>query len=296
MADTKSKSEKTKTPSDEERSLALAESRREAAEIVRGDRGLTPGNLAQMGRVAETIVKSGLMPSAQGNPAAVLVALEFGMTAGLSVSQCVSNVMVVNGRPAIWGDALLALVLNARNDDGQRVCEWHHEAIEGTGDKMVAVCRMKRAGYPEPNEIRFSVDDAKTAGLWKKSGPWSNHPKRMLQMRARAFCIRDLFPDVLMGMSIAEEMQDVKPIEVTRVSEEPEEDAAALRDAVRRRREQEAPVEAEVEEIEEAEVEDEPTEAEEQAEPSEEELQTLYGDGKSKPLSDDDIPFLGPKR
>jgi hypothetical protein len=55
---------------------------------------------------------------------------------------------------------------------------------------------------------KFSVEDAKRAGLWGKQGPWSAYPKRMMQMRARGFALRDAFPDVLKGLITAEEAQD----------------------------------------------------------------------------------------
>ena len=46
------------------------------------------------------------------------------------------------------------------------------------------------------------MDDAKAAGLLGKQGPWTQYPKRMRQMRARAFAVRDVFPDVLKGLQI----------------------------------------------------------------------------------------------
>jgi predicted ATPase len=52
------------------------------------------------------------------------------------------------------------------------------------------------------------VADAKKAGLWGKTGPWSQYSKRMLQLRARGFALRDAFPDVLKGLVTAEEAQD----------------------------------------------------------------------------------------
>jgi hypothetical protein len=85
----------------------------------------------------------------------------------------------------------------------------------------VAVCVAKRKGRT-PVTAKFSVEDAKRAGLWAKQGPWSAYPKRMLQMRARGFALRDAFPDVLKGMITAEEAIDeqedlsqiAKPIKV----------------------------------------------------------------------------------
>jgi hypothetical protein len=64
--------------------------------------------------------------------------------------------------------------------------------------------------------VRFSVSDAKKAGLWGKSGPWTQYPKRMLQLRARGFALRDAFPDVLKGLVTAEEAQDYPQAEAAR--------------------------------------------------------------------------------
>ena len=50
--------------------------------------------------------------------------------------------------------------------------------------------------------------DAREGGLYpaKPAAAWCKYPKRMLQMRARAFCLRDAFPDVLRGLYVAEEV------------------------------------------------------------------------------------------
>ena len=89
------------------------------------------------------------------------------------------------------------------------------ERIEGDGDQMVAICEAKRRGDTEPVISRFSMADAKRAGLAGKSGPWSQYPRRMLQMRARGFCLRDAFPDILRGVITAEEAQDYPTPEPT---------------------------------------------------------------------------------
>lgn len=138
----------------------------------------------------------------------ILIALQYGAEVGLSPMQSIQSVAVINGRPTMWGDAVLAVVL------ASSVCEYVTESFVGEGDKLTAVCVAKRKGECEPLERRFSVDDAKTAKLWGKRGkegqdtPWVTYPKRMLQMRARAFCLRDAFADVLRGMQVREELED----------------------------------------------------------------------------------------
>jgi len=57
--------------------------------------------------------------------------------------------------------------------------------------------------------VIFSKEDAETAKLWGKQGPWQTYPKRMLAMRARGWAIRNVFPDALKGIQVAEEVQDI---------------------------------------------------------------------------------------
>lgn len=121
---------------------------------------------------------------------------------GLAPMQALQNIAVINGKPSVYGDAMMALV------QASPVCEDIEEYIENEGTpNPVAVCMAKRKGR-KPVVAKFSVEDAKRAGLWGKGGPWTAYPKRMLQMRARGFALRDAFPDVLKGMITAEEAQD----------------------------------------------------------------------------------------
>jgi hypothetical protein len=124
------------------------------------------------------------------------------MEMGLAPMQALQNIAVINGKPSVYGDAAMALV------QASPVCEDVEEFFEGEGTpNPVAVCVAKRKGR-KPVTARFSVEDAKRAGLWAKQGPWSAYPKRMMQMRARGFALRDAFPDVLKGMITVEEAQD----------------------------------------------------------------------------------------
>lgn len=138
----------------------------------------------------------------QGKPESCVLAIQHGAEIGLGPMQAIQSVAVINGRPAIWGDAALALVM------ASPVCEYVRERIDGDGEQAIAICEAKRRGYPTTTTVQFSVADAKRAGLWGKSGPWTQYPRRMLQLRARGFALRDAFPDVLKGLVTAEEAQD----------------------------------------------------------------------------------------
>lgn len=161
---------------------------------------LSPRTFEQALKFAEYLADSNLVPKDfKGKPGDCLIAMQWGVELGLKPLQALQNLAVINGRPALWGDAVIALVR------GSSVCEYVIEEDDG----KTATCRVKRRGEQEQARS-FSMDDARAAGLLGKQGPWSNYPKRMRQMRARAFALRDVFPDVLRGMNVAEELQDAQ--------------------------------------------------------------------------------------
>jgi len=160
-------------------------------------------NFSELMRFAEIAAGSGMVPSDYvRKPSAILIAVQMGSELGMAPMQSMQNIAVINGRPSVWGDALLALV------KASPVCDDVIETLEGEGDQMTAVCIAKRKGKTAV-EARFSVADANTASLWTKQGPWKQYPRRMLQMRARGFALRDAFPDVLRGLITAEEAADI---------------------------------------------------------------------------------------
>ncbi len=169
----------------------------------RASTGLALATFDDAYRFAQMVAKSEFAPKDfRGKPESCLLAIQHGSEIGLSPMQSLQNIACINGRPAIWGDAALALCL------ASPVCDGIHETMEGDGDNMTAVCKTSRKGKDANVVARFSVADAKKAGLWGKQGPWTQYPKRMLQLRARGFALRDAFPDVLKGLVTAEEAQD----------------------------------------------------------------------------------------
>jgi hypothetical protein len=166
---------------------------------------LTPRTIEQLVRFAELAAQSGMVPKDYiGKPGAIMVACQMGSELGLSPMQSINSIAVINGRPGVFGDALIGLCRQSP------LCEDVVETLEGVGDNRTAVCVATRRGST-PTTTRFSVADAKKAGLWGKAGPWTQYPDRMLQMRARSFSLRDAFPDLLRGLKAVEELRDTPP-------------------------------------------------------------------------------------
>lgn len=185
--------------------------------LVSGNRpaAIVPTDMDSAYRLAKAICIAGMAPRGMDTPEKCMIAIMRGMEVGLTPFMALDKIAIVNGRPTIWGDGAIGLVRSSG------LCEFIRERIEGKDEARVAVCEAKRKGEPEPIRRTFSVLDAKKAGLWGKQGPWQQYPERMLQMRARAFALRDGFADVLGGLYLREEIEDARPMQDVTPREEP---------------------------------------------------------------------------
>ena len=207
---------------------------------------LTPSNLQEAMEFAKIMSESDLVPASfKTKPGNILVAVQYGSELGLAPLQALQNIAVISGRPCVWGDAILGLV------QGSGLLEDMQEVNDG----QTATCSVKRRGFLEYTVRHFSMDDAKKAGLAGKQGPWAQYPARMLQMRARAFALRDAFADVLKGIALREEVEDYdqEPRNITpppaiqpprRLSEKPQEPALEIASPVALCKEPDSPIPA----------------------------------------------------
>ena len=205
----------TNAPNPPDESTAVAR-REDRAPVQMGSMGVEFRNLDDLARFSKMVVRSGMAPKGLETPEAVGVAVQMGLEVGLSPMAAIQNIACINNRPAIYGDAALALVRRSG------LLEHYSQAWTGEGDKRACTVRLKRKGEAEIVST-FSVADAKLAKLWGKPGPWAQYPDRMLMFRARGFGLRDGFGDVLKGMYTAEEARDVIDVTATDVSDQPPE-------------------------------------------------------------------------
>jgi len=186
-----------------------------------------PSGFGELIEFAKMVSTTQIIPQAyQGKPDDIVAAVIMGADVGLSPMQALQNIAVIRGKATIWGDGLLAICQGHPAYAG--IKEW----LEGAGTpEATAYCRIKRAvhGGIEETTQSFSVAQAKRANLWGNKGPWAQYPERMLQMRARAFALRDSFSDALKGFLPAEEVRDYndEPVRVQQV-EAPAEVKAVL--------------------------------------------------------------------
>lgn len=160
-----------------------------------------PTSLSEATEFSKMLAQSDMVPrNFKNKPADILVAIQWGYELNLQPLQALQNISVINGKPSVWGDVCVALVKSHP----------HFRGLEETATLDEATCTIKRqvGDQIEVTTRTFTKDDARIAGLLNKQGPWKQYPKRMMQMRARGFALRDAFPDALKGVITTEEAMD----------------------------------------------------------------------------------------
>jgi hypothetical protein len=140
----------------------------------------------------------------------ILIGILHGLEVGLTPIAALQSIAVINGVPSIWGDGALAIVQASGLMEDFREEPIYDKPNEiGVARVIGYRCTAMRRGQATPISHQFTLQDAAAAKLLEKTGPWQQYRARMLQMRARAWTLRAGFADVLRGLTLAEEAQDL---------------------------------------------------------------------------------------
>lgn len=159
-----------------------------------GRTALEPQSLDEARLLAKIAVDSRFFAVKSAEEA--LVIMLTGRELGLTAMQSLRGIYIVQGRPLVAADTLVAAVLASGKCE-----EW--QPLENTADRCTI--RTKRRGAPAPVTKTWTMADARTAGLVGK-GIWSQYPKTMLRHRCAAELVREVYPDVALGMYVPEEI------------------------------------------------------------------------------------------
>lgn len=155
---------------------------------------LEPQTMDDVARLAKIAAASGLAKVRSPEEAAII--LMTGYSLGLNSMQSLRGIYVVEGRPVLSADLLVAV---ARQSG---LC-----ALWRIDESTAKQCRITthRKGDESPVEKVWTMDDAARAGL--ASRPiWRNYPAQMLRHRCAADIVREVYPDVVMGLYTPDEM------------------------------------------------------------------------------------------
>jgi hypothetical protein len=170
--------------------------------------------VADVFRLADALSKAaGFVPRQYiGKPEAIAAAMLMGLELGVGPMEALRSIHVIEGKPTMSADMMLGRAIRS----GVKP-QWLRS------DAEVAELRLTRAGY-EPHVERFTIDDAKAAGLIGKDN-WRKYTRAMLRARCVSAAMRAFCPDVLgSGVYTPEELDGDEPAQSSErpVHREPE--------------------------------------------------------------------------
>jgi len=157
---------------------------------------MAPQVWQMMTQQAETLVKSGFLPKDVNTPQKAIAIIMAGYELGIQPWQALSTINVIQGKPTISPQLMLALI--------QRSGQLEDITIDGNDQQCIVT--LKRKGQVAHAET-FTMADAKKMNLAGKTN-WTQQPATMLKWRAVAACARIVFPDVILGLYTPDEMGD----------------------------------------------------------------------------------------
>lgn len=129
---------------------------------------------------------------------AVTIAVK-GRELGIPPMQAFSSIAVIKGKPCLSSELMLALIY--QRVKGAKV------TFRTPPEKQNSECTVEmQRPDGEPMLFRFTLQDAKTAGIATSGGAWQKYPAAMLRARAVSAGARAVFPDCIMGCYTPEEM------------------------------------------------------------------------------------------
>lgn len=177
-----------------------------------------PQTFNEQMRFAEVISQAkGMLPRAyEGNPANVLVAIQYGASLGIEPMAALQNIDVIQGTPTLSAKAVAAMV----RANGHKL--WMNEDEQN----MSATCTIVRNDDKEhPVTVTRDKAWAQRMGLLTKDN-YKKQPTTMLMWRAVTACANRACPELFLGLGGAytadelHDMDDMAPVEATVVEDD----------------------------------------------------------------------------
>ena len=151
----------------------------------------------EMQSMADAIAKSGLFGMKDSN--SVLALMAVAQAEGLHPATAARDFHIIQGRPALKADAMLARFQNA----GGKV-DW----TEYTDNRVTGVFTHPNGGSLA---VTWTLEQATKIGLNKPGSGWQKFPRAMLRSRCISEGIRSVFPGSVTGFYSPEEVADFEP-------------------------------------------------------------------------------------
>lgn len=157
---------------------------------------LQPDNLTAAWKLSGALFESRLYHRF-GTRAAIFAVIIRGREMGLTALTSLDMFHVVEGKPS--ASAVLLISRAKAHPD----CEYFRFI---GGDRTYAEYETKSRQNPEPTRFRYTIDDAKLAGVIKAGSNWEKRPAEMLRKTAAVQLARIEYPEALGGLYSQEEL------------------------------------------------------------------------------------------
>lgn len=154
-------------------------------------RALEPRDTSGAYGLAKVVVNSRMF-SGYGTPEAAMLVIMAGREFGLGAMASLRSFHVVEGKPTMSAQAMMARCLEHPSCKLFRV-------VRSKCTHEVAVVEVQRRDWSEPEVYTWTIDDAKRAGLAGRQN-WSKYPRDMLINRCIAEAARFTWPEVVAGV------------------------------------------------------------------------------------------------
>lgn len=165
-----------------------------------------PSTLQEALHVSQVLVASRLLPRAIQTPEAAFAVIATGRELGLSAMQALRAIHIVEGKPTLSADLMVALVKRSPE------CVFFR-MLESSAER--ATYETQRRGEPSPTRLAFTLEEARLSGAASKDN-WRKYPAAMLRARAASGLARAVYPDLVLGVYDPDELdvRDVTPAPV----------------------------------------------------------------------------------
>lgn len=150
---------------------------------------LEPTTIDQAFWLAQQLLKSGLLGKAIQKPEAAFAVILAGRELGLTAMQSLRSLHLIEGKPTLSADLMVALVKRSP------LCK-AFKLIESTSERATYEANREGEGV---TRMSFTIEEAKAAGVTGKDN-WKKYPAAMLRARCIAALARVVFPDLLLGV------------------------------------------------------------------------------------------------
>ncbi len=148
--------------------------------------------------MAASLVPTGFLPKGIDTPEKAVAVMLKGRELNVPPMYALSNIAIVQGKPTVSAEMMLALIYRDHGKQAIRV-------KESTDARCTVEYRLD--GWNDTSAYTFTIDQAKQAGL-TKNPTWSNYPAAMLRARCISAVARMAFPECIAGMYVPGELGD----------------------------------------------------------------------------------------